>query len=337
MGKNLVSIVTPCYNMANYIHRLLDSILQQTYPNIEMIVVNDGSTDNSIDVINSYESKFKAKGYSFIVISQKNSGQSVAIREGLKLITGKYITWPDSDDFYSTPTAIEQMVNTFENLGDDYGLIRSQGNLLEDKSLKVIKGIGLKNQIKHDEQSLFEDCLFNKNGFYFLAGGYMADFSRLKSSTTLNIYTDKNAGQNWQLLLPILYNYKCFTITKRLFNVVSRDASHSRGLYKGYDKTIALYTSYEKTLLGTLDRINGLQNEDKNNYSLDIKRIYCLTKLRHSFRFQKKADFLKYYFEAKKLGCISKREVALRILIMSPTILKGLFYIRRHLLNKSWY
>ena len=68
MQKGLVSLLTPCYNAGHLIHRLLDSVLNQTYPFIEMIVIDDGSTDNSEQVIRSYISRFEERGY---ILSRK--------------------------------------------------------------------------------------------------------------------------------------------------------------------------------------------------------------------------------------------------------------------------
>ena len=63
MGKGLVNILTPAYNCASLITRLLDSVLEQTYPNIEMFVVDDGSTDDTANVVKSYINKFLDRGY----------------------------------------------------------------------------------------------------------------------------------------------------------------------------------------------------------------------------------------------------------------------------------
>mgnify|MGYP000809890620 FL=1 len=62
-SKPLVSVLTPCYNTGRYIHRLLDSVIMQDYPRIQMIVVDDGSTDGSADIIKSYVPLFHGKGY----------------------------------------------------------------------------------------------------------------------------------------------------------------------------------------------------------------------------------------------------------------------------------
>lgn len=188
MEKELVSLVTPCYNTGDYIHRLLDSVLQQTYPNIEMFVIDDGSTDNSAKVVKSYIPKFEKRGYSLTLVSQMNSGQSVAIREGMKLINGKYFVWPDSDDYYASNSSIERMVDAFDSLGDDYALVRTQENVLEDGSFKVIGCNGANATNDHPQMELFEDCLFCKNDFFFCPGAYMADLQKLKS-VLRSIYT----------------------------------------------------------------------------------------------------------------------------------------------------
>ena len=333
MEKSLVSVLTPCYNTGNYVHRLLESVLQQTYPNIEMLVVDDGSTDNSVEVINSYIEKFKVKGYSLSVVHQENSGQSVAIREGLKMLHGKYIVWPDSDDFYASPLCIEQMVDAFEALGDDYGLVRTQQNVLEDGTLKVIgiNGANAKNDI--DKRLLFEDCLFCKNNFYFCPGAYMADFQKLKASTK-EIYTDKNAGQNWQLMLPLLYHYRCYTIKERLYNVIQRTNSHSRGQYKGFEKLLTKTESYENTLLGTLERINNMPKDEKDIYSLHIKQKYCREKIRLAYVFRKEQEFKKWFQECESIGGITLKEKIYKTFYAFPFFVNRLYALKSFIANK---
>ena len=86
MQKGLVSIITPCYNTGDILHRLLDSILSQDYPHVEMYAINDGSNDNTEDVIKGHIPKFQEKGYELHYVYQENSGQSAALNNGLKLI-----------------------------------------------------------------------------------------------------------------------------------------------------------------------------------------------------------------------------------------------------------
>lgn len=90
-----VSVVVPVFNVEKYLARCLDSIVLQTYRNIEIIVVNDGSTDNSLEICKSYQKRDSR----IILIDQKNSGLSGARNSGIKVATGKYICFIDSDDW----------------------------------------------------------------------------------------------------------------------------------------------------------------------------------------------------------------------------------------------
>ena len=112
MQKNtpLVSLITPGWNGKHFVHRLLDSILMQTYKNIEYIYVDDGSTDGSREIVLSYQEKFKERGIDFQYIWKENGGVSTAIEEGLKHVKGEFLCWPEYDD-YLTPNSIEVKVN----------------------------------------------------------------------------------------------------------------------------------------------------------------------------------------------------------------------------------
>ena len=97
--KDLVSIIIPCYNCEKYLNRLLDSILIQDYKFIEILIVNDGSIDNIERIILSYMIKFSERNINLIYINQSNSGQSSALNNALKFISGEFLIWPDSDDW----------------------------------------------------------------------------------------------------------------------------------------------------------------------------------------------------------------------------------------------
>lgn len=94
MKKNLISIIVPIYNTEQYLSQCIDSIINQTYSNIEILLLNDGSTDNSLEICKKYE-KLDNR---IIVIDKKNSGVSDTRNTGIKLAKGKYIMFVDSDD-----------------------------------------------------------------------------------------------------------------------------------------------------------------------------------------------------------------------------------------------
>lgn len=109
-----VSIVVPVYNSAEFLPVCLDSIINQTYKNIEIICVNDGSKDNSLEILNQYKQKDKR----VIIINQSNSGVSSARNSGLKKSSGKYVQFVDSDDLINCET-IKNLVAQAEKFNAD--------------------------------------------------------------------------------------------------------------------------------------------------------------------------------------------------------------------------
>lgn len=94
-GTPDVSLIIPVYNVEKYLRKALSSVEKQTFKNLEVIIVNDGSTDNSIDIIN----EFVERNENFIVINQVNKGLSEARNKGINVSRGKYIAFMDSDDY----------------------------------------------------------------------------------------------------------------------------------------------------------------------------------------------------------------------------------------------
>lgn len=95
--KEKISIIVPVYNVEKYVRKCLESIIHQTYKNIEIIIIDDGSTDNSLKICKEFEKKDKR----IIVIHQENQGLSASRNNGIKLATGDYIGFIDSDDIVS--------------------------------------------------------------------------------------------------------------------------------------------------------------------------------------------------------------------------------------------
>ncbi len=112
--KVLVSVIIPNYNYANYVCEAIDSALNQTYENIEVIVVDDGSTDGSREVLESYGDKITT-------IFNDNAGVSVARNNGVKSSGGKYVAFLDADDIW-LPQKLAKQVKLFEN-ERDLGLV----------------------------------------------------------------------------------------------------------------------------------------------------------------------------------------------------------------------
>ena len=106
MKNPLVSIIIPCYNGAKFISKTLESVCSQTYKNWEAIVVNDGSTDDSAEVLN----KWKERDTKILIVKQENQGLSSARNSGIKIAKGDFIYFLDADDLIASE-AIEDLVS----------------------------------------------------------------------------------------------------------------------------------------------------------------------------------------------------------------------------------
>lgn len=112
--KPLVSAIIPNYNYGRYLGEAVESVLAQTYPNVEVIVVDDGSTDDSLSVLQRF-------GDQITVISNKNSGVSTARNSGVAASSGKYVAFLDADDAW-LPEKIEAQITKFDE-DDQVGLV----------------------------------------------------------------------------------------------------------------------------------------------------------------------------------------------------------------------
>lgn len=101
-----ISIVTASYNQGQFIEETIQSVLNQNYPNLEYIIIDGGSTDNSVDIIKKYEQ------YLSYWVSEKDKGQANAINKGLQLCTGNIFNWLNSDD-YLEPGALQKIAAAF--------------------------------------------------------------------------------------------------------------------------------------------------------------------------------------------------------------------------------
>lgn len=288
METNLVSIVTPCYNSEKYINKLLDSVLSQDYPRIEMIIIDDGSIDNTKDIVNSYSGSFRDKGYELKYIYQENQGQSAALNMGLKEVSGSYLVWPDSDDYFLSSKSISSFVDAFKKTNEGYAVIRCLPTYVNEKDHSTRRTLGLKKEYLDEKQ--FENCLLEKN-FFWGAGNYMVKVSSLDEVIPgREIFSMRGAGQNWQILLPLLYQFKCLTLTESHFVIVERATSHSRQGERTMEDTLKKYRIHENTLIQTIMRMSFHDQSEKSHYLNVINRKYRITELRQAVNYKRKTE-----------------------------------------------
>jgi len=132
--KVRVSVIVPVYNMEKYLSKCLDSLVNQTFEDIEIILINDGSTDNSENIIKEYLERYSKK---IVYIKKENEGQGVARNLGIDKARGEYITFVDSDDYVDV-TMIEKLYSSIikekADISVSRGLIevRSDNLLIND-------------------------------------------------------------------------------------------------------------------------------------------------------------------------------------------------------------
>ncbi|HBR16176.1 MAG: hypothetical protein A3G39_09695 [Deltaproteobacteria bacterium RIFCSPLOWO2_12_FULL_43_16] len=124
MSGPLVSIITPSYNQGVFIEETIKSVLSQDYPNIEYIVVDGGSMDNTVEILKKYEGRLRW-------ISEKDRGQSDAINKGFRMSKGEILAWLNSDDTF-LPGAVRKMAEAF-NFSPDAGMIYAGGYYTDEK------------------------------------------------------------------------------------------------------------------------------------------------------------------------------------------------------------
>lgn len=122
------SFIVPVYNTEKYLKKCLDSLVNQTYKDFEIIVVNDGSTDKSSSIISKYQKKYK----NIIVIDKENEGLSMARNRGVQKSSGKYIIFVDSDDYVSN-----KLLEEVDKKIDDSDILRFQIATEDEEYTKI--------------------------------------------------------------------------------------------------------------------------------------------------------------------------------------------------------
>ena len=127
MTSELVSIIIPVYNSERYLEECLDSVISQTYQNIEIIIVDDGSTDSSSKILKKFSKKI-------CVFSQKNNGLASALCLGIKKMNGHWFKWFSPDDVMY-PNTIEILMDTAKKYPNT--IVYSNWEIIDDKGKKL--------------------------------------------------------------------------------------------------------------------------------------------------------------------------------------------------------
>lgn len=158
-NKNpMLSIIVPVYNVENYIEKCVQSLIEQTLKDTEIIIVNDGTKDKSIDIVRKFNDK-RIK-----IINKRNGGLSSARNVGIKVANGKYITFVDSDDFIELDSAYEEMIGIANKYNADIVVGNASYYYNDGKKVSMNVEMSFENRIISNEQYIIK-CVDTKRIF----------------------------------------------------------------------------------------------------------------------------------------------------------------------------
>lgn len=193
-----ISIITICYNSSKTIERTLESVLAQNDIQLEYLIIDGASKDNTVSIVELYRPQFEKKGISYIVKSEPDNGIYDAMNKGVKLASGEIIGILNSDDYYAAPDILSTVVNSFA----EYGTDTLYGNLLYVKDNKPYR------YWKSEKQQTFKSGwmpphpaffvrkdVYEKYGLFRLDCGTAADYELmlrfLEKNKVSSIWIDK--------------------------------------------------------------------------------------------------------------------------------------------------
>lgn len=152
----LISIIVPVYNVEKYLQRCIESLISQTYKNIEIILVNDGSTDNSGEICRAYAQKYK----NIVLIEKENEGISVARNTGIEIAKGSYISFVDSDDYIQN-IFIERLYNLCKKNNSEVAICDFERTQQNNLNFTLLDQTG-DEKVSTPEEMMFRCCNKNK-------------------------------------------------------------------------------------------------------------------------------------------------------------------------------
>lgn len=260
MQKDLVSIIVPIYNMDSYLDRCVSSLIRQTYQNIEIILVDDGSTDAGGSMCDRYgrdEPRIQ-------IIHKKNGGLISAWTAGVAISRGSYLCFVDSDDWIDT-FMIEAMVKKLafvpgEIVGCNYVIDRPDGVTKEKHGLPpgVYQGAEL--------EKLFSGLLGNENRLICLSRCMKLIARELITDNVHYCHENLKMGEDVNIILPVLLDSKRIVIMEEayyyhyFYNSASMVHAYDRGLYEN----IRLLKEVMLTIFKDKARRNGLSLPERS-------------------------------------------------------------------------
>lgn len=303
----MVSLIIPCYNCEKYIARCLESVLKQSDKDIELILVNDGSTDKTSEIIEGYSNSLKNRLTKFIYIEQTNQGVGAACNVAFKRVTGKYLTLLDSDDVMF-PDSILTRRQWLDN-HPQYDIVRTNGFYVTEDNVNLCKQLFEVNDFMKNKENIFEEVFDGST--YVWPGTYMIRMSILE-----NIYPNREiypsrSGQNLQFLMTAAYKSRSGFIDKPLLMyLVRKDSLSHFSSGDVLNKEMSAIEGYKDIRKHLIKEIMPKEEQDMWNYKIEklYAKVYLLLALKH-----KNKQLAEYYYNNLKFLCKGQPDLNLQI------------------------
>lgn len=307
-----VSVVIPVYNTSNYLRECLDSVINQTLRDIEIICINDGSTDNCLEILKMYA----AQDNRIKIIDKQNEGAGAARNDGVKFISGEYLLFLDSDDFLEL-NALEVLYNQIIN--DKSDIIFYNINCVIDNSrISFIDAVGVYKTRFHS--SSFE----TKEAYDILYDANALPFKMYKTNiwTNNNIqYTNHAFGEDSLPFFEFLAQCNRISICdKPLLYYRKHQNSATANMQNNIDDLFDIFYLCEKSILCKKNGekiissylnnrirsfvywMSAIDLKNRKKYYNRVKEIFLYIKKRYGYETIKKSEFLS---EFKKIISMS--------------------------------
>ena len=242
-NSNLVSVVIPVYNSEKYLEECLDSILNQTYENIEIIPIDDGSEDSSLDILKKYSNKIR-------IFPQENQGLASSLNLGVSKIKGNWLKWFSPDDIMY-PYTIETLVGEAKKHSDNT-IFYSNWNIIDDAG-KILREF---HESNYNELSAFDYNVRLLDGQQINVNTTLIPTHLLEKCTIRELADPVAIDYDFFLHSALLYSTKFHLISKPLvkYRVHTDQLSH-----KNISKTLDYIQEIRNEILTQLD--DSLQNK----------------------------------------------------------------------------
>lgn len=228
-----ISIVTPNYNYEQFIGQTIESVVTQDYDNIEHIIVDDGSTDNSVVIIKDYQKRYPEK---IKLIQQENKGQTNAINNALKNVTGDIINWINSDDTFC-PNVFFEIMNIFKN-NNSIDIIYGDVNVVDINGKFIYR--------KRHLDFNYLECCFSGFTSCFTSNGVFWRKSILLKNELLNEHLKCN--MDGEYISRIVRGSKVYFYNKQLANFRLQKITITANRYNNWSEIVDKELQYELEL-----------------------------------------------------------------------------------------